>query len=86
MGTPTAAQKLANAPTHRGSAGPSVQSVDRAITLLMLVARQSVNSAGKDLADAAGLPVPTAHHLLSTLVFAVCSRRTRHRATRSDRV
>ena len=54
----------------RRSGGTSIQSVERAVSLLTLVARQSVNSAGKDLADAAGLAVPTAHHLLSTLVSA----------------
>jgi IclR family transcriptional regulator, acetate operon repressor len=33
----------------------------------MLVAHNDTNGSGKDLAKAAGLPVPTAHHLLVTL-------------------
>jgi IclR family transcriptional regulator, acetate operon repressor len=87
MARPTATAKPPNGRTPRGSARTSVQSVDRAISLLMLVARQSVNSAGKDLADAAGLPVPTAHHLLSTLVSAgLLSKDSASRYTLGPRV
>ncbi|MBW3668958.1 MAG: IclR family transcriptional regulator [Actinobacteria bacterium] len=45
-----------------------VQSVERAARLLMLVARDSTDGTGTGLAKAAGLAVPTGHHLLSTLV------------------
>lgn len=44
-----------------------IQSVARASQLLTLVASKRTNNSGKALADAAGLAVPTAHHLLSTL-------------------
>ncbi|MHB1929472.1 MAG: IclR family transcriptional regulator [Acidimicrobiales bacterium] len=40
----------------------------RAVKLLMLVASGQTGATGKELALAAGLPAPTAHHLLSTLV------------------
>lgn len=45
-----------------------VQSVERAARLLMAVARGSTDGTGKHLAEHLSLPVPTAHHLLSTLV------------------
>lgn len=45
-----------------------VQSVSRATNLLMLVATRKTNGSGKALAQEAGLAVPTAHHLLATLV------------------
>jgi IclR family transcriptional regulator, acetate operon repressor len=45
-----------------------IQSVSRAIRLLMLVASGRTDPTAKELAKAAGLPAPTAHHLLSTLV------------------
>lgn len=45
-----------------------VQSVERAVRLLMTVARGATDGTGKGLAESLGLPVPTAHHLLSTLV------------------
>jgi DNA-binding IclR family transcriptional regulator len=45
-----------------------IQSVSRAMRLLMLVAADSTDSTAKGLAEAVGLPAPTAHHLLSTLV------------------
>jgi DNA-binding IclR family transcriptional regulator len=45
-----------------------VQSVERACRLLMLVATDASDGSGKDLAATAGLAVPTAHHLLATLV------------------
>lgn len=44
-----------------------IQSVSRAVVLLTLVARGETESTGTSLAKAAGLPVPTAHHLLATL-------------------
>lgn len=44
-----------------------IQSVARASQLLTLVASKRTNNSGKALAEAAGLAVPTAHHLLSTL-------------------
>jgi DNA-binding IclR family transcriptional regulator len=47
-----------------------IQSVTRAMRLLMLVASGSTDATGKELASAAGLPVPTAYHLLNTLVHA----------------
>lgn len=53
----------------RWSATPGrIQSVSRAANLLMLVAGGRVEPTAKDLARAAHLSVPTAHHLLSTLV------------------
>ena len=45
-----------------------IQSVARAARLLMLVAGGRTEPTAKALARSAGLPVPTAHHLLSTLV------------------
>lgn len=45
-----------------------VQSVERAARLLMTVAAGSTDGSGKGLAQAVGLAVPTAHHLLGTLV------------------
>ena len=47
-----------------------IQSVTRAMRLLMLVASGSTDATGKQLAKAAELPVPTAYHLLNTLVQA----------------
>lgn len=44
-----------------------IQSVSRAIRLLTLVALGQVPARGAALARAAGLPAPTAHHLLRTL-------------------
>lgn len=44
-----------------------IQSVSRAIELLRLVANGQVDPTGTALAKAAGLAVPTAHHLLGTL-------------------
>ena len=48
--------------------GTRVQAVSRANALLMLVATNRTDGSGRALAEAAGLAVPTAHHLLSTLV------------------
>ncbi len=48
--------------------GTRVQSVERAVRLLMAVARNATDNSGKELAQHLGLPVATAHHLLSTLV------------------
>lgn len=45
-----------------------VQSVSRAMRLLVLVAGRRTDGSGAELSRAAGLAVPTAHHLLSTLV------------------
>jgi IclR family acetate operon transcriptional repressor len=45
-----------------------IQSVERAVSLLLLVASGATDGTGKALAGAAGLAVPTAHHLLRTLV------------------
>ena len=45
-----------------------IQSAARAVNLLTLVASGETNGSGKELAEAAGLAVPTAHHLLATLV------------------
>lgn len=45
-----------------------IQSVSRAARLLMLVAGGRTEPTAKGLARGAGLPVATAHHLLSTLV------------------
>jgi IclR family transcriptional regulator, acetate operon repressor len=52
----------------KGGSENGVQSVSRAANLLMLVATEKTNASGKALAEAAGLAVPTAHHLLATLV------------------
>jgi IclR family transcriptional regulator, acetate operon repressor len=48
--------------------GVRIQSVVRAGALLMLVASGKTDGTAKQLAQAAGLPAPTAHHLLGTLV------------------
>ena len=59
---------LAEAGDRSPIASGRIQSVSRAARLLMLVAGGRAEPTGKGLARAAGLPVPTAHHLLSTLV------------------
>lgn len=46
---------------------PRIQSVARAVRLLMHVAGEPAGATTTAAADAVGLPVPTAHHLLSTL-------------------
>ncbi|AYY13937.1 IclR family transcriptional regulator [Actinobacteria bacterium YIM 96077] len=51
-----------------GSGKTRVQAVERASRLLMAVANGNTDGTGKGLAKALGLPVPTTHHLLSTLV------------------
>lgn len=48
--------------------GTRIQSVDRAINLLLEVVAGRTDGSGSKLAAAVGLPVPTAHHLLGTLV------------------
>ena len=45
-----------------------IQSVERAMNLLLLVASGGTDGTGKTLAAQARLAVPTAHHLLRTLV------------------
>jgi IclR family transcriptional regulator, acetate operon repressor len=45
-----------------------IQSVSRAVRLLMLVASGKTDGTATDLARATGFAVPTTHHLLSTLV------------------
>lgn len=45
-----------------------IQSVSRAAALLLLVAENSTDASGKELAQTAGLATATAHHLLNTLV------------------
>lgn len=62
--TDTSAATLPTASSGR------IQSVTRAMRLLMLVASGSTDATGKELARAAELPVPTAYHLLNTLVHA----------------
>lgn len=61
-------RKKAQGKRGKGASENGVQSVSRAATLLMLVAQEKTNATGKALAEAAGLAVPTAHHLLATLV------------------
>ncbi len=56
------------APAAKTAKPSRIQSVSRATTLLTLVATKATNGTGKELAEAAGLAVPTAHHLLATLV------------------
>jgi IclR family transcriptional regulator, acetate operon repressor len=48
--------------------GGRIQSVSRAIRLLMLIASGATGGTAKELARAAGIATPTTHHLLSTLV------------------
>lgn len=50
-----------------GTSPGRIQSVSRALDLLTLVADGATDTNGTALARAAGLAVPTAHHLLSTL-------------------
>lgn len=45
-----------------------IQSVERAVNLLLLVASRKTDGTCKGLATAAGLATPTTHHLLGTLV------------------
>ncbi|MFI5427061.1 helix-turn-helix domain-containing protein [Aeromicrobium sp. UC242_57] len=51
-----------------GRASTEVRSVARASRLLIAVASGETDGSGKALAEALGLAVPTAHHILSTLV------------------
>ncbi|MGH9028349.1 MAG: IclR family transcriptional regulator [Acidimicrobiales bacterium] len=46
-----------------------IQAVSRAVRLLMLVASGETDATAKELAKAASISTPTAHHLLSTLVY-----------------
>ncbi len=62
--TDSSAATLAPAPKK----ATRIQSAARAVNLLTLVAAGKTNGSGKELAEAAGLAVPTAHHLLATLV------------------
>jgi IclR family transcriptional regulator, acetate operon repressor len=48
--------------------GGRIQSVARAVRLVMLVASGETDGTAKELAKAAGIATPTTHHLLSTLV------------------
>lgn len=50
------------------SQGITIQSVERAARLLLAVATRKTNGSCKALAVASGLAIPTAHHLLNTLV------------------
>ena len=64
MKSPSDPALVSRAPIPSGR----IQSVSRASRLLMLVANGRTEPTAKGLAQGAGLPVPTAHHLLSTLV------------------
>jgi IclR family acetate operon transcriptional repressor len=48
--------------------GGRIQSVSRAVRLLMLIASGQTDGTAKGLAKATGIAIPTTHHLLSTLV------------------
>jgi IclR family transcriptional regulator, acetate operon repressor len=48
--------------------GGRIQSVSRAVRLLMLIASGQTDGTAKELARATGIAIPTTHHLLSTLV------------------
>jgi IclR family transcriptional regulator, acetate operon repressor len=65
-------QEARGAPSGLGSAGRtprgSVQSVDRALTLLELLARSTGGTPLSELAAGARLNISTCHHLLATLV------------------
>ncbi len=50
------------------SSTPGVQSVHRALDLVEVVARRGGHATIGEIAEAAGLPLPTAHRLLATLV------------------
>lgn len=62
----TAAQT--SSPATGSEPGGRIQSVSRAVRLLMLVASGATGGTAKELAGAAGIAIPTTHHLLSTLV------------------
>lgn len=68
----------ATTPSGTGAARPSggVQSVDRAIDLLELLADFGGESGLSELAQAAGLPLPTIHRLLRTLLSRGYVRQT----------
>jgi len=72
MPVPNAAESSSPAATAAVERKPKketrIQSAARAVNLLALVASGQTNNSGKELAAAAGLAVPTAHHLLATLV------------------
>jgi IclR family transcriptional regulator, acetate operon repressor len=57
-----------NGLSARHGARSSVQSVDRALTLLELLARSTGGTTLTELAAGAGLNISTCHHLLATLV------------------
>ncbi len=67
---PTVPAVEAETPTKNGRRPDRVQSVGRASHLLMMVAEGKVPATVTALAGAAGLAVPTAHHLLGSLVDA----------------
>jgi len=62
MTVETSLSAIASEPAGR------IQSVSRAVRLLMLIASGETDGTAKELAKAAGLATPTTHHLLSTLV------------------
>jgi IclR family acetate operon transcriptional repressor len=53
---------------QRGAEGPSIQSVDRALTLLETIAEFGGETTLSRLASHTGLNISTCHHLLATLV------------------
>jgi len=55
-------------PKRRGSDGASIQSVDRALTLLETIAELGGETTLSKLASRTGLNISTCHHLLATLV------------------
>ena len=63
----SAATRPARAPSARSEPG-SVQSVDRAMTLLEVLAESGGSSSLTDLAERAQLNISTCHHLLATLI------------------
>jgi IclR family transcriptional regulator, acetate operon repressor len=60
--------KQASSSATAPESGGRIQSVARAVRLLMLIASGETDGTAKELARATGIAVPTTHHLLSTLV------------------
>jgi IclR family acetate operon transcriptional repressor len=55
-------------PPHPAGAKTQIQSASRAVRLLLLIAERPDGATATESATALGVPVPTAYHLLNTLV------------------
>src|SRR5690606_15514509 len=74
--TSAATEPAETTPTRPARQAGGVQSVDRAIELLELLADFGGESGLSELAESAGLPLPTIHRLLRTLLAQGYGRQT----------